>query len=257
MLHLLRRHPFPVVAHFRYSFVLTYALPRAALEPLLPPGLTLDAYGDWGFVAMAMVETERLRPAFLPRWLGQTFFLAGYRVFARYTTREGKNLRGLRILRSEADRTLMVTAGNLLTHYNYHRVDVEAHQEGERLSVRVREPRGRRATLLDVSAQVGQPAAGLPAGSPFPDWHVARRYAGPLPFTFDYEPETHSIIRIQGKREHWEPRPVAVDVRENMFFYRPDGPFAGSDVRPILASAFYVADIPYRWERGIREELPR
>jgi hypothetical protein len=35
--HLLRRHPFPVVAHFDTSLVLTYAFPARVLEPLLPP----------------------------------------------------------------------------------------------------------------------------------------------------------------------------------------------------------------------------
>lgn len=108
MLHLLKRHPLPVRAHFRYSLVLTYALPRAVLEPLLPPGLELDFYEDFGFVAIALVQTENLRPAFLPAAFGQNFFLSGYRIFTRYTTRAGRHLRGLRILRSDTNRRLIV-----------------------------------------------------------------------------------------------------------------------------------------------------
>ena len=38
MLHLLRRHPIPIAAHFRHSLVLTYAMPPKILEPLLPCG---------------------------------------------------------------------------------------------------------------------------------------------------------------------------------------------------------------------------
>jgi hypothetical protein len=41
MLHLLKRHPFPVKAFFRQSLVLTYAFPQELLHPLLPPGLGL------------------------------------------------------------------------------------------------------------------------------------------------------------------------------------------------------------------------
>ena len=68
-----------------------------------------------------------------------------------------------------------------------------------------------------------QPAP-LPVGSPFPDVRTARRFAGPLPFTFDYEPETHSIVRIQGVRKQWDPIPVHVNVLQNSFLQRE--PFA-------------------------------
>jgi Uncharacterized conserved protein (COG2071) len=74
----LRRHPFDVSAHFRHSLVLAYALPAGALEPLLPPTLELDRHGELGFVAAAFVQTEKMRPSFLPAVLGLDFFLGGY-----------------------------------------------------------------------------------------------------------------------------------------------------------------------------------
>ena len=88
MRHLLQRHPFAVEAHFDWTLVLTYALPAATLRPLLPPGLTLDEYDGQGFVAVALVQTRRLRPAGWPTWSGQDFFLTGYRVFTRF--RDGR-----------------------------------------------------------------------------------------------------------------------------------------------------------------------
>ena len=94
-------------------------------------------------------------------------------------------------------------------------------------------------------------AAALPENSPFTNWHEARLFAGPLPFTFDYEPETHSLVLIEGVRQHWHPQPVAVEVARCSFFERP--PFRG--VRPILANAFHVANIDYRWKRGVVEPL--
>src|SRR6266480_1675453 len=80
----LRRHPFAVKAQFRHCLVLTYALPTESLERLLPPGLFLDTYRGFGFLAIAVVQTEALRPVFLPALFGQDFFLSGYRIFARY-----------------------------------------------------------------------------------------------------------------------------------------------------------------------------
>src|SRR4051812_14726302 len=101
MLHLLKRHPLPVSAYFRNSLVLTYAFPSAILEPLLPAGLVLDTYQGFGFLAIAMVETECLRPSFLPASLGRGFFLSGYRIFARLAGATSQ--RGLRILRSDTN----------------------------------------------------------------------------------------------------------------------------------------------------------
>src|SRR5205823_13679361 len=123
-----------------HCLVLTYAFPRELLEPLLPPGLTLDTYGELGFLAVAMVQTEALRPAFLPPLLGLDFFLTGYRIFARYRNAAGRTLRGLRILRSDTDRRLMASAGNWLTHYGYHRAEVRCFQEGTSLEIRIRSP---------------------------------------------------------------------------------------------------------------------
>lgn len=249
MLHLLRRHPLPIVAHFRHCLVLTYAFPEEVLAPLLPPGLTLDMYERNAFLAIALVQTEGLRPAGAPAALGQDFFLTGYRIFARMRTRSGRRLRGLRILRSDTDKELMALAGNLLTHYNYAQCEVGLDEHGGTLAVRITTPRGE--ADLDVVADLGSKPAPLPSGSPFPDLRTARRFAGPLPYTFDYERETHSIVRIEGVRSRWDPQPVKVEVRRCTFLDRP--PFAGA--APRLANAFHLQDVPYRWERGIVEPL--
>ncbi len=249
VLYALKRHPFPVVAHFQFSLVLTYALPRATLERLLPPGLTLDSFGEFGFVAAALVQTQGLRPAFLPPLFGQDFFLTGYRIFARYRTPEGRHLRGLRILRSDTDRAFMALSGNLLTHYRYHRAKVGMIETSARLEVQVRSDEGGAADLHVIVDRGG--TAELPAGSVFSTLEEARRFAGPLPFTFDYEPETQSVIRVKGVRSRWDPKAVGVQVLESAFV--TGAQFQGAT--PILSSAFLIEDVPYRWERGIRAPL--
>ena len=244
MLHLLKRHPIPIVAFFQHVLVLTYAFPPEILEPFVPKGLTLDTWNGCGFLAIALVQTENLRPGFLPAALGCSFFLSGYRIFTRLA--EGKSLRGLQILRSDTDRCVMACAGNLLTHYNYHLCSASLEKQGCEIRWRVRTPDGE--ADLDVTAHIaGEPAA-LPAGSPFATIAEARRFAGPLPYTFDYEAETRSIIGIRAVRQEWNPQPVAVDVRRNSFLERE--PFCRAE--PVLANAFYVHDIPYRWQWGRR-----
>lgn len=75
MLYRLQRHGLPIKAHFRSSLVLAYAVPAPLLRPLLPTGLILDTYGDFGFLAIALVDTRDLRPAFVPAQLGMGFLL--------------------------------------------------------------------------------------------------------------------------------------------------------------------------------------
>lgn len=249
MLHRLRRHPLPVVAFFEHCLVLTYAVPAVALSAHIPPGLTIDTYRGHGFIAAAFVQTKRLRPAFLPVACGQDFFLAGYRVFVKHRTREGRTLRGLRILRSDADRRVMVCGGNLLTHYNYQHCEAEIRGSSTELDLRVTTPRGE--ADVDITAHLGSGRNALPSGSLFESEQAARRFAGPMPYTFDYEPETRSIIRIRGIRQTWQPRLVNVDVRTLNFVFR--GPLA--EHGPALASAFHVSSIDYRWERGVVKPL--
>lgn len=243
----LRRHPIAVTAHFRHCVTLTYALPPDVLRPFVPPGLELDTYDGYAFVAVALVQTESLRPAVLPAVLGQDFFLAGYRIFTRFTPPSGKTIRGLRILRSDANRYVMVVGGNLLTHYSYHRCQATVDESSTHLQFSVHTVDG----LGSLDVRVDRSKDALPAGSPFWSVRDSRRFAGPLLFTFDYERETHSIIAIRATRTHWQPAPVAVDVRRLAFFDQP--PFKACT--PILAAAFYVGDVDYRWECGVRYAL--
>jgi hypothetical protein len=248
MLHLLKRHPIPISAYFRHCLVLTYAFPREVLRPLLPPGLVLDTYREHGFLAIALVQTARLRPSFVPAVFGRDFFLSGYRIFTRIES-AANSQRGLRILRSDTDKSWMVRMGNLLTHYQYGLCHVELTEQPGEIGWCIRTPQ--EVADLEVLAHIGGVPAPLPHGSPFSNEKDARQFAGPLPYTFDYEPRTHSIIRIRAVRRQWNPQPVSVEVRKNTFLRQE--PFCR--VTPILANAFYVRDVPYRWMRGIRTPL--
>ena len=243
----LRRHPIPIEAHFRDCLTLTFALPEDVLKPLLPPGLELETVDGQGFVAVALVQTEDLRPAHAPHAVGRDFFLAGYRIFARFRTASGRRLRGLRILRSDTDRPRWWSQAISSRTTTTVAVPQRCAFSQERIDVSVRTADGRGD--LDVSARPGDRRCRRARRSR--SIRAARRFAGPLPFTFDYEPETHTIVAIQASRANWRPEPVAVDVRRIAFFEQP--PFCGC--RPRLAAAFHVSNIDYRWHRGVRHAL--
>ena len=245
MLATLSRHPIPIEAFFRHSLVLTYSFPEKILQPFLPPGLTLDSYEGSSFLAIALVQVERLRPVGVPAMLGCNFFLSGYRIFSRYRRNDGKVLRGLLILRSDTDSSLMVWGGNLLTRYRYSKCLVKTNRTPETLEMLITTPHA--DADLSVRANVEKAADVPPRGSPFPDLKIARHYAGPLPFTFDYEPQSRQMVIVEGIRQNWDPKPVQVDVDRCTYLEKP--PFSSVPLR--LANAFFLENIPYRWRRGV------
>lgn len=243
MTSFLKDHPFAVEAFFKSSVVLTYALPKEKLQGLIPECLQLDTFQDkWAFVAVAMVQTTDLRPKGFPKFMGNDFFLIGYRVFVRYTTNEGKRLRGLYILRSQTDKKKMQVFGNIFTHYNYTTTDIQQATQGPVFEI------ASGLSDLRVSFEKGGEQTPLPVGSPFSDWKEARRFAGPLPFTFTYNQAKREVLIIEGVRENWTPKPLSVKHQHIGFLKE-----LGLQEDALLANAFIITDIPYLWKKGKKE----
>src|ERR1051325_3768350 len=203
----LKRHPFPVVAYFERVVAVSFAFPVAILRPLVPDALEIDTHEGVGFLTVAMVWTKSLRPAGFPEFLGQDFFLAGYRVFTRLRDESGRRLRGLKIVRSETDKQRMVWLGNLMTGYRYRHVNLRITEVGSETRVETALADGTRTLALTFESP--DDSAPLPEGSPFGDWHTARLFAGPMPFTFSPEDDGRFVV-IEGSRQDWVPQPVRV-----------------------------------------------
>lgn len=238
----LKKHPFAVQAFFERSVVLTFAVPKEALQALIPECLELDLFkNQWAFIAIAMVQTSGLRPKGFPAFLGNNFFLIGYRIFVRYTNNEGKRLRGLYILQSQTNKKKMEWLGNIFTQYNYSTTDIKQHQQG---------------TLQEISSvqsnfkvhfEESSPTVPLPSSSPFQNWKEARRFAGPLPHTFTYNALDKTVLIIRGLRQNWTPHPIA--VKDYHFDFLDQMALPNS----VLANAFIIKEVPYEWEKGKTE----
>lgn len=239
MFEFLKNHPFAVEAFFERSIVLTFAIPKEQVQSLIPECLELDLFEDkWAFIAVAMVQTKGLRPKGFPVFAGNDFFLIGYRVFVRYTTSEGKRLRGLYILKSETDKKKMEFLGNIFTHYNYTTTDITRTISGNKTEV-ASDKSGFRIVVESSDAEIP-----LPEFSPFDNWKEARRFAGPLPFTFTYNQEKKEVLIIEGVRQNWLPEPLKVTEHDISFLRK----FNFENC--ILANVFVVKNIPYSWKKG-------
>jgi uncharacterized protein YqjF (DUF2071 family) len=243
MLSFLKNHPFAVEAFFESSLVLTFAVPKEQLQDLIPECLQLDTFRDkWAFIAIAMVQTKDLRPKGFPQFMGNDFFLIGYRVFVRYRNLAGKNLRGLYILKSETDKKKMELMGNLFTHYNYTTTDIDQIEHAS--TKEITSVNSKFKIIVDKTNE----GIALPEHSPFADWKEARRFAGPLPFTFTYNKDTGEVLIIEGVRQDWTPNPVKVVDYDFGFL-------SSLKLENIsLANAFIIKNIPYYWKKGKIEQ---
>jgi hypothetical protein len=239
MFSFLKNHPFAVEAHFESSIVLTFAIEKQKLQHLIPPCLELDTFNDrYGFVAVALVQTNALRPKGFHRFMGHNFILIGYRIFVRYTNTKGRRLRGLYILKSETNKKIMEYLGNFFTSYKYTTTDISLQNTDNTAEIKSTQS-GFRLNIKKVDEN-----AMLPTQSPFNSWQEARRYAGPLPFTFSYQPKTNKVLIIEGVRENWVPRPL--NVIDYNFEFLKTNDFKDA----VLANAFIVEDINYSWKKG-------
>jgi len=244
MKNLLQNHPFAVEAFFKSSLILTFAAPIKQLQAILPICLTVDGFKErWGFVAVAIVQTKNLRPKGFHKALGKNFFLIGYRIFVRYNNTDGKNLRGLFILKSETNKKEMELLGNIFTKYSYSTTDIVTENNDDGL-YRVKSIQ----SDLDIVVNTKEAEVQLPHSSPFKDWKEARRFAGPLPYTFSYDDVTKEVLIIEGVRQNWTPHPVKV-INHHI------GYLTGHEFGNLsLANAFLIENIPYYWKKGKIEQ---
>ncbi len=236
MFSFLKNHPFPVEAFFESSLVLTFAVPKEQLQSLIPECLELDVFEEkWAFAAAAMVQTEGLRPKGFPKIFGRDFFLIGYRVFVRYTDAAGKRIRGLYILKSETDKKSMEFFGNIFTHYSYTTTDIQTFTNDNLIEIKSSK------SDFKVVIEKSDEEIALPEDSPFFDWKEARRYAGPLPFTFTYFAEKKEVLIIEGVRQNWTPKPVKVESYHFSFLDQlklSGAKLANSFIRPLAKLNF-------------------
>lgn len=243
MLDILKNHPFAVEAYFESSTVLTFAVSKEQLQNLIPECLELDTLNDkYGFIAVAMVQTKYLRPRGFPKFLGNDFFLIGYRIFVRYKNKKGKRLRGLYILKSETDKKKMEYLGNIFTKYSYTTTDIQQTAKNNDLEI------SSKKSNFALTIQKTNEEIDLPSNSPFESWQVARRFAGPLPFTFTYNSKNKTVLIIEGVRENWTPKPLKV-LNYSFEFLN-----TMNLKNMVLANAFIIENIPYHWKKGRIEQ---
>jgi hypothetical protein len=135
------------------------------------------------------------------------------------------------------------TMGNVFTRYNYSLTDVSIEKTGT-TDYHIRSS----SSNLNIQVAKGNDLTALPEFSPFQDWKTAKKFAGPLPFSFTWDQNKKQMLTIEGKRENWTPQPLAVHAANIGFLNN-------LKLKSMqLANAFIVEDVPYYWKKGVVEK---
>ena len=145
-------------------------------------------------------------------------------------------------MKSETDKKKMEYLGNIFTHYNYTTTDITVSKENG-LSKILSHQSNFKVIIDHCVAEVQ-----LPEQSPFTDWKEARRFAGPLPFTFTFNERDKTFLIIEGVRQNWVPKPIKIEEYHFKFLQEMQLKNA------FLANAFEIDNLSYYWKKGVIEQ---
>jgi uncharacterized protein YqjF (DUF2071 family) len=235
-------HPVPMRTVFRHCFLVNFAVRPDVLASRLPDHVQPDVHDGWSYVSIVIAGMERMRPAFMPPALGITYSQVVYRAVV-VCGRE----RGAYFIRSDADNTLMVLAGNALTFFQFHRADAtwSFSTAVTRFSLR---PRSGEAAGIDAEYDLTVAKDQMPATSRFATLDRAQYFLTELYAAFGRKRRDGKVEAVRIKRTEW--RSTIVRDRVGSYEAMKSGVLFGPG-QAELDSIFYVERVNYRWHRGI------
>ena len=259
--------PLAMKGRLAECLLFSYRTPARSVRHLVPASMELETRDGWAFWNVVACHVEAMRPAGAPARLGVGYHHVAYRLHVRARTAAGETLRGLYFVRSDADSGLVGGFGNWLTHFRFHRADVELSRlqpppkagapPADVLTLAV-QGRGRAeesdAGEADALVRVAAGADGRgaaptpPFGSPFASPEEAAEFLKycPLGVAVDLDGRYFELADVVRDESKWREHPVRVIEAHWNFFRR-----LGQDELH-LERATRVEPLEYRWRLGRR-----
>jgi uncharacterized protein YqjF (DUF2071 family) len=234
------KHPFPMKALFRNYFLVNFAVAPDVLQALLPPPLTPALHNGSAFLAVVIADMDRMRPAFLPHFLGVNYRQVAYRAIV-----ECEGERGVYFLRSDAGSDLMCRLGNLMSDFRFHFADI-SHQKNETvfrydLTSYSEDPADIHA-LFDLS----QSSHTLPPTSRFASLPEAQKFLVELYTAFVVHGPRVKIRTLRVERGNLD---IAVVPDRTQVYEFMQCSAAFPEGSATVDSIFYIGTLPYYWHR--------
>ena len=222
-----------IASTFVTNSILLYSCEPSDLEPLLCPGLEVDAIGGRGHVAVAFVDQRDFRPRGFPRWLGRDFFMVEYLVFVTYASSDGRRMRGLYLLQSDTPSVLACIGSRIFSHYRFRHIDL-------------------RVSEADGSRQFQSTQAGIdvtvslepPPDRTLGEWFHFDELSKPRSFNFQHLSRSDAMLVIRGVLKGWNPQPTTVLNAELDWVTESGIEFDGPP------RSLQVEDVAYLWRNS-------
>jgi uncharacterized protein YqjF (DUF2071 family) len=233
-------HPVPMKTLFRRCVLANFEMDPDILASRLPDHLTPDVHHGKAFVSVVIADMEKMRPSFLPRIAGTTYNQVVYRAVVKCG-----NHRGVTFLRSDADSSFMVTAGNLLTFFRFHRANATWRTDESSIEFDL-VPRDGAAAAINLSLDRTSMSSEMPAESGFRDLNDAQSFLTELYMAFGNRCDDGRVETVRIERSSWDGQVF----RDRVARYEAmtGGDLFGPD-ETRLNSVFFVEDLNYHWKR--------
>ncbi len=236
-MNLMQKNPLTVQGTLSRCWLFAYQMPEADATIFLPPQLEPITHNGCAFWNIVVCKVQSIRPLFLPKVFGITYWHVAYRIYVRFYPRDSAPVEGLYFIRSDCDNNLISTAGNIMTDFNFHSASIEIGETDNTVAIQVGSP--------DMPASVTISKTDQPLLSPHSCFASLTEAAECL----KYKPKgisvdsngTANIVNIQRAERQWKFRLRSVTQADWAFF---------SDKSALPELCYEVEPIDYVWMRA-------
>jgi hypothetical protein len=192
--------------------LVNYHVEPGVLAPLLPPPFRAKLVHGVGMVGICLIRLKKVRPAFLPPWLGISTENAAHRTAVEWDA-DGVVREGVYIRRRDTSSRLNTWAGGRLFPGIHHHAKFTVEETEDRYHVALRSDDG--VTSMEVR---GHRAEGLPASSVFGSLEEASTFfrAGSLGYSATPHPSRFQGLELRCL--NWRAEPLEVEEVRSSFF---------------------------------------
>jgi uncharacterized protein DUF2071 len=218
--------------------LVNYHVDPSVLAPILPAPFRPKVVHGVGLVGICLIRLKKVRPTFLPSWLGISSENAAHRTAVEWDD-AGKVREGVYVRRRDTNSLLNSLAGGRLFPGIHHHARFTVEETGNHYHVALRSDDG--VTSMSVH---GRPADKLPASSVFRSVDEASAFfqAGSLGYSATRDPARFQGLELRCL--NWCVEPLkAVEVRSS--FFEDESLFPKGSIE--FDSALLMRGIQHEW----------
>jgi hypothetical protein len=192
--------------------LVNYHVDPSVLAPLLPAPFRPKVVHGVGMVGICLIRLKRVRPAFLPWWLGISSENAAHRTAVEWDE-NGAVREGVYVRRRDTNSRLNTLVGGRLFPGIHHHARFSVEESAERFRVELHSDDGE--TSMAVRAHCTDQ---LPATSVFGSLEEASAFfaAGALGYSATPDPARFQGLELRCHR--WHVEPLAIEAVQSSFF---------------------------------------